>query len=521
VPEFLENRSFRVEPVELPVEAYYPGFKAFVQREEVARREAAVFEAGRALAGAHRRAAEAGQALAEVEGRLVPGNPRAFADPRRVVLAFPESTSAGADLAKARDAAVAAWLALSVQEGERAFAVADLAAIRARIAADRADPRHGGSTDSFEAARRAAGRAEQRATTARAVLEVLRADQAVAAARGKAEAEAAKAERFQAAARKALDMARAAIDQDPVTYSPISPVYPTRSTGRRRALASWIMDRANPLAARVAANHIWRWHFGTPLVATVFDFGRNGAAPTNRALLDWLASELIEPAGPGGTAWSMKALHRQIVLSAAYRMRSHTAQGHHPGRTIDPENRGYWQFPAARMEAEVVRDSLLHLAGGLDPGMGGPEIDLAQGLSARRRSLYFTHHGEARMPFLELFDAPDACDAYRRTTTIVPQQALALVNNDMLLALSRELADRLWAAADGPDPGARGEAFLTAAFEQVLTRRPSARERELTREFLEKQADLLGRDGDSDAAVRARRDLVHALFSHNDFITIH
>jgi hypothetical protein len=214
----------------------------------------------------------------------------------------------------------------------------------------------------------------------------------------------------------------------------------------------------------------------------------------------------------------MKALHRQIVMSAAYRIASHAPLASHPGREIDPENRWYWHFPAARMEAEVVRDSQLYLAGGLDPAFGGPEIDLAQGLTARRRSLYFTHHGEARMPFLELFDAPDACDAYRRTTTVVPQQALALVNNELLLDLSRELADRLWAAI-GDDRGDRTEAFLTAAFEQVLTRGPSPRERELVRAFLAKQAAVLG--GEGDAQGRARRDLVHALFSHNDFITIH
>ena len=95
-----------------------------------------------------------------------------------------------------------------------------------------------------------------------------------------------------------------------------------------------------------------------------------------------------------------------------------------------------------------MRDSLLHLAGALDPARGGPEIDLAKGLTSRRRSLYFTHHSEGRMPFLEMFDAADACDAYRRTTSVVPQQALALVNNEMLLDLSRALADRLWSAAE-------------------------------------------------------------------------
>src|SRR3954451_8238539 len=103
------------------------------------------------------------------------------------------------------------------------------------------------------------------------------------------------------------------------------------------------------------------------------------------------------------------------------------------------------------MEAEEVRDSLLHLAGALDPAMGGPDIDYARGLTTRRRSLYFTHHGEARMMFLELFDAADACDAYRRTTSVVPQQALALVNNALLLELSGTLADRLWAGAAGEE----------------------------------------------------------------------
>ena len=125
-----------------------------------------------------------------------------------------------------------------------------------------------------------------------------------------------------------------------------------------------------------------------------------------------------------------------------------------------------------------MRDSLLQVAGELDPTPGGPDIDLSQGLTTRRRSLYFTHHGEARMPFLELFDAPDACDAYRRTTSVVPQQALALVNNELLLDLSRGLAARLWSETRrrattiaATRPSSR------AAFEQVLSRPPTPRER--------------------------------------------
>jgi hypothetical protein len=272
------------------------------------------------------------------------------------------------------------------------------------------------------------------------------------------------------------------------------------------------------LAARVAVNHIWRWHFGTPLVATTHDFGRNGASPTNPDLLDWLAVELMEPSAPGGSPWSMKALHRLIVTSSAYRTSSHSSKPKEPGRVLDPENRRYWHFPTVRMEAEQVRDSLLHITGGLDPTIGGPDVDFAQGLTSRRRSLYFTHHGEARMPFLEQFDAADPCEAYRRTTSIVPQQALALVNNEFLLDLSDAMATRLWSEAEAS--GSLGtQAFLTAAFDQILTRPPSPRERELSEAFLAKQASLLKQAGDRDAT--ARRDLIHALFSHNDFIVIH
>jgi len=232
----------------------------------------------------------------------------------------------------------------------------------------------------------------------------------------------------------------------------------------------------------------------------------------------------MEPSDPGVAPWSMKAIHRRIVTSAAYRTASHSADFSTGNEAIDPENRWYWRFPVARLEAEEVRDALLHVAGGLDATLGGPDIDFAQGLTSRRRSLYFTHHGEARMPFLEIFDAPDACDAYRRTTSVVPQQALALINNALVLDLCGELAERLWAGTESD--GDRTGAFLAAAFEQVLARPPTPRERELSEGFLARQADLLGRaagqSGDrSDAEARARRDFLQALFSHHDFLTVH
>src|SRR5262249_56322594 len=133
------------------------------------------------------------------------------------------------------------------------------------------------------------------------------------AGRGKAPGEVRQAEQQRTAARKAHDAALAAQDNASTDYPPLSPLYPAWSTGRRAALARWITDRSNPLTARVAVNHLWRWHFGTPMVATTHDFGRNGAAPSHPELLDWLAVELMEPTLSGVLPWSLKALHRLIV----------------------------------------------------------------------------------------------------------------------------------------------------------------------------------------------------------------
>jgi len=528
MPEFLGGRSFRVEPVNLPAAASNPGLSEFIRHDERVPRAAALEQATAERARSLAAAKVAAQALERLEMRFVPGNPRAFADPFLSVLAFPEPSPAAPELTAARTALDTARLALRVAEAGLASARAEREALEARIAADDAKAAKAGDRD---ARSRSAVLAERQATVARVALELARGERDLNAVPGTSNAEAAKARKQQEASRKALHAAEAALlAPNEGKYTPLSPVYPTRSTGRRTALARWITDRGNPLTARVAVNHIWRWHFGKPLVATTSDFGRNGAQPTHPKLLDWLAVELMEPSTPGTPAWSMKALHRQIVTSAAYRLGSNPARAveSNQNRAIDPENRWYWHLPASRMEAEEVRDSLLHVAGVLAPNLGGPDIDFAQGLTSHRRSLYYTHHGEARMMFLELFDAPDACDAYKRTTSVVPQQALALVNNDLLLELSRTLADRLWQEAQASTnvDSAQSQAFLTSAFEQVLARPPSLREREIASTFLAKQTALLARANPSvtsagDPQGRARRDLVHALFSHNDFVTVH
>src|SRR5207249_903423 len=197
----------------------------------------------------------------------------------------------------------------------------------------------------------------------------------------------------------------------------------------------WTADRKNPLTARVAVNHIWTRHFGQPLVATVFDFGRKGAAPTHPALLDWLASEFMEPMANGERkppgAWSMKHVHRLLVTSSTYRMASTSLGTSEKNLKDDAENHLYWRMNSQRMESQVVRDSLLHLAGELDLTRGGPSIETPMQEASKRRSLYFFHSAIERNKFLSTFDEADPLDCYRRRTSIIPQQALALSNSKL------------------------------------------------------------------------------------------
>jgi hypothetical protein len=264
--------------------------------------------------------------------------------------------------------------------------------------------------------------------------------------------------------------------------------YPSTSTGRRTALAAWIADPGNPLTARVAVNHVWMRHFGRALVPSVFDFGTQGRRPSHPALLDWLAVEFTEK------GWSLKTLHRLLVTSAAYRMDSTPDAA---ALAVDPENTFLWRMNARRLEAEAVRDAVLYVAGRLDPAVGGPELDAGQGLVSRRRSLYFRHTPEKRMEFLAVFDGPSATECYARTPTIVPQQALALLNSalafDSAAAIGRRLQD--------PD-------VVAAAFETVLARPPSPPERDACVRFL------------AEGGPGRRETLIHMLLNHHEFVTI-
>src|SRR5262249_929107 len=145
-----------------------------------------------------------------------------------------------------------------------------------------------------------------------------------------------------------------------------------------------------------------------------------GPAPAHPALLDWLAAEFMD------RGWSMKAMHKLMVTSSAYRMASTPDS---EAVAIDPDNKYYWRMPSRRSEAEVIRDTIFAMAGTLDLTMGGPALDHARGLDLPRRSLYFRHAEDKQVGFLKIFDGPSAIECYQRPESTVPQQALALANS--------------------------------------------------------------------------------------------
>jgi hypothetical protein len=319
------------------------------------------------------------------------------------------------------------------------------------------------------------------------------------------------------AATAKLDAAVKAIREPAEGYTPIGPKYPTTSSGRRLALARFIASKDNPLTARVAINQMWMRHFGKPLVSTLFNFGKSGKAPTHPELMDWLAVEFME------RNWDMKAIHRLMVTSQAYKMQSSEGRQEAAQAKIDPDNTYLWRMNVRRMEAEAVRDSMLVLAGRLDPTMGGPEIDETKGHEVYRRSLYFRHAPDLQMDMLKVFDAASPNECFQRSESIVPQQALALSNSKLSLAMARTIAAQL--------PSGN---FVAAAFQRILGREATAAELAESGKYEAAQAAMY-RTGQltafstgpaalvkpsGDPEQRARESFVHVLLNHNDFVTI-
>ena len=374
---------------------------------------------------------------------------------------------------------------LAVGEHELRTVRAQLAALEARIAAENAryaNPPNPAETDKLSDAAR---QAERHAGALLAQENALRAQQRLTEALAASPVEEAKVN----AARRALEQAVEALTAPKEAFTPLGTQYPKTSSGRRLALARWITDRANPLAARVAVNHMWLRHFGKPLVASLVDFGKNGRAPTHPDLLDWLAVEFME------SGWSMKHLHRLMVTSATYRLRS---GGPSLASAADKDNHLYWRMNARRLEAEAIRDSVLTASGALDLTQGGPELNEETQATSTRRSLYFRVTPDAQLTFLKVFDGVDPTNCFVRAESVVPQQALALANSRLTFTEAARLAAKLEAAPD----------FIDAVFQAVLSRPPTVAERTKSAAFLARRPD------------RNRANLIHALFNRNEFVTL-
>lgn len=297
-------------------------------------------------------------------------------------------------------------------------------------------------------------------------------------------------------------------DHKPEDYPQI---YPSTSSGRRLSLARWITSRKNPLTARVAVNHVWMRHFGEPLVVSVFDFGLRAPQPIHQELLDYLAADFME------NGWSLRHLHRLIVTSAAYQRTSSTRGADANTQKADAANKYLWRMNYRRMESQLIRDCLLQLAGQLDRTIGGPSLDVSEG---QRRSIYFRHSRDDQNRFLSMFDDADLLQCYRRSESIVPQQALALANSRLSLTSAAAIASTLEQQIPGLDES--DSKFIAAAFQLLLCRDATDAEHAECSRFFE-QLDRLLKKQDLSAMERQQRlhvRLIHSLLNHNDFVTI-
>ena len=285
-----------------------------------------------------------------------------------------------------------------------------------------------------------------------------------------------------------------------------------RSTGRRTALADWLTRPDHPLTARVLVNRLWQYHFGRGIVATPSDFGTMGEEPSHPELLDWLATELVL------RGWSLKAMHRLMVTSAAYRQ---SARANSAALAADPENSLVWRRSRQRLDGEALRDALLAVSGRLNPALGGPPVfpELPAELtklsnkgavwpvSTRpeerdRRSLYVFVRRNLRYPFFEAFDRPDTnASCPRRAVTTIAPQALTLLNSALANEAARGLAERI-----EREVGPSRDAQISRAYGLAFGRAPDATERRFARDFLERRGTL--------------RHLCLALINANEFLYV-
>ena len=274
-----------------------------------------------------------------------------------------------------------------------------------------------------------------------------------------------------------------------------APELPKDTKAPRAELANWLLDTQNPLPSRVIANRIWQNHFGRGIVATPNDFGRMGTRPTNLALLDYLANQFI------ASGWKFKPLHRMILLSSTYQQSSQSA-AQAAAAERDPDNTFLWKFSRRRLEAEEIRDASLSVAGKLNPKQGGPSViipidpDLLNVMykptqwavtldpqEHYRRSVYLFAKRNFKLPFMDVFDAPDRqTSCARRESSTHPPQALELLNGDLANAMADALAMRLLREA-----GQNKAKQIDLAYQLAAGRAPTRNEKQIALAFLQKQ----------------------------------
>jgi hypothetical protein len=302
------------------------------------------------------------------------------------------------------------------------------------------------------------------------------------------------------------------------------------TTGRRTQLAEWLTRPDHPLTSRIIVNRLWQQHFGRGIVATTNDFGMQGERPTHPELLDWLAVELVE------NGWSLKHIHRLMVMSATYRQAS-IIDGNAPNAThatkVDPENKLLWHANRRRLEGEQIRDAMLQIASQLNLSMHGPSArpKLPAGVSERyawksdkdaaqrnRRSVYILAKRNMRFPLFEAFDQPDLHQSCpRRAVTITAPQSLAMLNSELTLELANDWAERLVAGHADSERD-----LIEAAIQSAFCRVATEKETELASKFLADETRLATkREGHKDdPRTEAVAAFCHALFNTNEFISI-
>ncbi len=291
-----------------------------------------------------------------------------------------------------------------------------------------------------------------------------------------------------------------------------------RQGSGRRELAESIVSPRNPLTARVIVNRVWKHHFGEGLVRTPDNFGRTGQTPTHPELLDTLAAWFVD------NGWSLKKLHRLMLLSSAYRMSN---IGDRRAALADPDNRLLHRIPVRRLEGEAIRDAILAVSGSLDGTLFGPSVmpHVSEYQDGRgkpvsgpldgngRRSIYIGVRRNFLPPLFVAFDYPMTVTSIgKRGASTVPSQALMLMNNEFVVKEAAKWADRAQAAA--PEPRARIRDMFRSAFGRAAE--PAEIDKSIG--FLAAQRKRRGEA--KDAEFRAWADLAHALFNSKEFIFI-